>query len=57
VCLSTGEVPVSDGDDVCLIRGDQGRAVRALLDRIADKWALLIIATLYGGRLRFTELQ
>ena len=57
MCLSTSEVPVSDGDDVCLIRGDQGRAVRALLDRIADKWALLIIATLHGGRLRFTELQ
>jgi DNA-binding HxlR family transcriptional regulator len=57
VCLSTSEVTVSDGDDVCLIRGDQGRAVRALLDRIADKWALLIIATLHGGRLRFSELQ
>lgn len=42
---------------LCLIRGDQGRAVRALLDRIADKWALLIIATLHDGRLRFTELQ
>jgi DNA-binding HxlR family transcriptional regulator len=31
--------------------------LRALLDRIADKWALLIIATLHGQRLRFTELQ
>jgi len=30
-----------------LIRGGQGRAIRALLDRIADKWALLIIATLH----------
>jgi DNA-binding HxlR family transcriptional regulator len=44
-------------EKVCLIRGDQGRAIRALLDRIADKWALLIIATLHGQRLRFTELQ
>ena len=43
--------------DVCLIRGDHGRAIRALLDSIADKWALLIIATLHGRRLRFTELQ
>jgi DNA-binding HxlR family transcriptional regulator len=43
--------------DVCLIRGDQGRAVRSLLDRIADKWALLILATLHGERLRFTELH
>ena len=44
-------------DDVCSIRGDGGRAVRALLDRIADKWALIVIATLHRRRLRFTELQ
>jgi DNA-binding HxlR family transcriptional regulator len=44
-------------EDVCLIRGDHGRAIRALLDRIADKWALLIIATLHDRRLRYTELQ
>jgi DNA-binding HxlR family transcriptional regulator len=48
---------MSNFEKVCLIRGDQGRAIRALLDRIADKWALLIIATLHGQRLRFTELQ
>lgn len=48
---------MSDYKDVCLIMGDQGRAIRALLDRIADKWALLIIATLHAKRLRFTELQ
>ena len=46
-----------DFEDVCLILGDQGRAIRALLDRIADKWALLIIATLHTQRLRFTGLQ
>lgn len=57
MCVAISEVPVSDREDVCLIRGDQGRAVRALLDRIADKWALLIIATLHSQRLRFTELQ
>lgn len=44
-------------DEICRIRGDQGRAVRALLDRIADKWALLILATLHSERLRFTELH
>lgn len=43
--------------DVCAIRGDQGSAIRTLLDRIADKWALLILATLHDGSLRFTELQ
>jgi DNA-binding HxlR family transcriptional regulator len=42
---------------VCLIRGDGGRAIRGILDRIGDKWTLLVVATLDGGRLRFTELQ
>lgn len=42
---------------LCVIRGDQGRAIRSLLDGIADKWALLIMATLHDGRLRFTDLQ
>jgi DNA-binding HxlR family transcriptional regulator len=46
-----------DNPDLCAIRSDQGRAIRALLDRIADKWALLIIVTLDTRRLRFTELQ
>jgi DNA-binding HxlR family transcriptional regulator len=44
-------------DHVCSIRGDGGRAVRALLDRLADKWALIVIATLHRRRLRFTELR
>lgn len=41
----------------CLIRGDGGRAIRGILDRIANKWTLLVVATLDGERLRFTELQ
>jgi len=41
----------------CLIRGDGGRAIRGILDRIANKWTLLVIATLHDRRLRFTELQ
>lgn len=44
-------------ENVCLVRGDQGRSIRALLDRIGDKWTLLIVTTLHDGRLRFTELQ
>lgn len=48
---------MSTDERLCLIRGDQGDAVRALLDRIADKWALLILATLDSSSLRFTELQ
>ncbi|WP_245676047.1 winged helix-turn-helix transcriptional regulator [Nocardia niwae] len=38
-------------------KGDQGRAIRTLLARIADKWALTIMAMLYTQRLRFSELQ
>jgi DNA-binding HxlR family transcriptional regulator len=41
----------------CLIRGDGGRAIRGILDRIGDKWTLLVVATLDGPALRFTELQ
>ncbi|MDT0433976.1 MULTISPECIES: helix-turn-helix domain-containing protein [Streptomyces] len=41
----------------CMIRGDGGRTVRAVLDRIGDKWTLLTVATLDQGRLRFTDLQ
>jgi DNA-binding HxlR family transcriptional regulator len=31
--------------------------VRQILDRIADKWSLLVIALLESRRLRFTELR
>ncbi|WP_405537199.1 helix-turn-helix transcriptional regulator [Streptomyces sp. NBC_00075] len=41
----------------CLIRGDGGRTLRAVLDRIRNKWTLLIVATLDQGRLRFTDLH
>ena len=41
----------------CAIRGDGGSAVRGILDRIGDKWTMLVIATLDDERLRFTELQ
>jgi DNA-binding HxlR family transcriptional regulator len=43
--------------NVCLIRGDGGRAIRGILDRVGDRWTLLVVATLDGGRMRFTELQ
>ncbi|GAA1791963.1 helix-turn-helix domain-containing protein [Luedemannella flava] len=44
-------------EHTCMIRGDGGRTIRAILDRICNKWTLLIVATLDGGTLRFTELQ
>ncbi|WP_062437021.1 winged helix-turn-helix transcriptional regulator [Herbidospora daliensis] len=48
---------MSQNEKTCLIRGDAGRTVRAILDRIGTRWTLLIVATLHGRRLRFTELQ
>ncbi|WP_066370883.1 winged helix-turn-helix transcriptional regulator [Herbidospora mongoliensis] len=48
---------MSQYEKTCLIRGDSGRTIRAILDRIGNKWTLLIVATLHGGRMRFTELQ
>ncbi|MFI2753295.1 winged helix-turn-helix transcriptional regulator [Cellulomonas sp. P22] len=48
---------MSQYEQACLIRGDAGRAIRGILDRIGDKWTLLVVATLEGERLRFTELQ
>jgi len=41
----------------CLIRGDGGRTIRAILDRICNKWTLLVVATLDQGTLRFTDLH
>nr|WP_205663605.1 helix-turn-helix domain-containing protein [Amnibacterium flavum] len=40
-----------------MILGDGGRRVRAILDRIGDKWTLLVVATLDAGRMRYSELQ
>ncbi len=34
-----------------------GPAIRDVLSRVGDKWSLLVVVTLKGGRLRFTELQ
>jgi len=48
---------MSEYEHTCLIRGDGGRMIRAILDRICNKWTLLIVATLDQGSLRFTELH
>ena len=43
------------GDRPLRIR--EGGAVREVLDRIGDKWSLLVIGTLRSGPLRFGELE
>lgn len=39
------------------VRIPDGGAVREVLDRIGDKWSLLVIGTLREGPLRFGELR
>jgi len=36
---------------------DERCPVRGILDRIGDKWSMLIVLTLSGGELRFSELR
>ena len=58
--VATGSHPVpprSEYEGACDSTGGDGRAVREVLDRIGDKWSLLVIVTLNDGLLRFTELQ
>ena len=48
---------MSEYEHTCMIRGDGGKTLRAILDQICNKWTLLIVATLDQGTVRFTELQ
>jgi DNA-binding HxlR family transcriptional regulator len=43
--------------DDCANRGDEGKFIREILERIGDKWSLLVIGNLYGGPMRFTALH
>lgn len=56
--MTTAEspAPITAYEGSCSAAGD-GRAVRDVLARVGDKWTLLVVATLRGGRLRFSELQ
>ncbi|MGO1264500.1 MAG: winged helix-turn-helix transcriptional regulator [Brevibacterium aurantiacum] len=56
--MSTAAVfgPLEGREADCLQTG-VGRAVRDLMDRVGDKWSLLIIGMLRTGPLRFTALQ
>lgn len=39
------------------IPADHMDFIRQVLDRVGDKWSMLIIAVLQGGSLRYTDLQ
>ena len=44
------KVPPPHGHESCL-------AVREVLDRVGDKWSVLVVVSLTGGRQRFNELR
>lgn len=52
-----GALPKSPYERVCTRTESDGKAIREVLDRIGDKWSLLVIGTLADGALRFSELQ
>jgi DNA-binding HxlR family transcriptional regulator len=43
--------------EACANRGACGQTMRDLLDRVGDKWSLMIIGSLDRGPLRFSALQ
>ena len=45
------------GDGACPPQIPDGGAVREVLDRIGDKWSLLVVGALRDGPLRFGELE
>jgi DNA-binding HxlR family transcriptional regulator len=55
----TGRCEIADTDDYDVKQWDvrEGCEVRQILDRIADKWSLLVIALLDCQGLRFSELR
>jgi DNA-binding HxlR family transcriptional regulator len=48
---------LSDLDFRVSHEGDDCRIVREILDRVGDKWSLLVIAVLDDGPIRFNELR
>ncbi|WP_191281601.1 winged helix-turn-helix transcriptional regulator [Pseudolysinimonas yzui] len=49
--------PRSVYEGTCQTHEADGAAIRDVLNRVGDKWSLLVIVTLAGTRLRFSELQ
>ncbi|MEJ7720204.1 MAG: helix-turn-helix domain-containing protein [Ilumatobacteraceae bacterium] len=48
---------VTDDDDVLQWDTREDCEVRQILDRVADKWSLLVLALLARGTMRFSELH
>jgi DNA-binding HxlR family transcriptional regulator len=48
---------LASGTGGCGVEATQTCEIRDLLDRLADKWSLLVVELLGGGQRRFTELK
>ena len=51
------ELLASEVFDECTGDADPGRIIRQVLERVGDKWSVLVIGTLRNGPLRFSELR
>lgn len=51
------ENPRSEYEGACRHHREAGQMIREVLERVGDKWSLLVISTLEEGALRFSELQ
>ena len=54
---NTGGTALAGGAGGCGVEATATCEIRDLLDRLADKWSLLVVELLGGGTLRFTELK
>lgn len=54
--VSPGHVDVTEYQGICEIGPDTGRMIRDVLDRVGDKWSLLVVSTLRDDTMRFSEL-
>lgn len=55
--VSTGTEMAAAIGPCARIPADQMAFIRQVLDRVGDKWSMLIIAVLEDGPLRYTDLQ
>ncbi|GAA2785284.1 winged helix-turn-helix transcriptional regulator [Crossiella cryophila] len=51
------EPPTPGADDCGRLPVENGEFVRQVLDRVGDKWSLLVIANLHNGPRRYSYLQ
>ena len=55
--IATTEAVTAEYEELCRYAPKSGPAIRGVIDRIGDKWSLLVIVTLAGGPMRHGELR